>query len=33
MIWLPFGKLMHVSLVFAGRFVLGYNFSRKGAAT
>jgi nitrate reductase gamma subunit len=33
MIWLPFGKLMHVSLVFAGRFMLGYNFSRKGAAT
>jgi hypothetical protein len=33
MIWLPFGKLMHVSLAFAGRFVLGYNFSRKGAAT
>jgi hypothetical protein len=33
MIWLPFGKLMHVSFVFAGRFVLGYNFSRKGAAT
>lgn len=33
MIWLPFGKLMHVALVFAGRGVLGYNFSRKGAAT
>jgi hypothetical protein len=33
MIWLPFGKLMHVTLVFAGRFVLGYNFARKGAAT
>jgi len=33
MIWLPFGKLMHVALVFAGRGVLGYNFARKGAAT
>jgi len=33
MIWLPFGKLMHVALVFAGRGVLGYNFSRKGAVT
>jgi hypothetical protein len=33
MIWLPFGKLMHVALVFAGRGVMGYNFSRKGAAT
>ena len=33
MIWLPFGKLMHVALVFAGRGMLGYNFSRKGAAT
>jgi hypothetical protein len=33
MVWLPFGKLMHVALVFAGRGVLGYNFSRKGAAT
>jgi nitrate reductase gamma subunit len=33
MIWLPFGKLMHVALVFAGRGALGYNFSRKGAAT
>jgi hypothetical protein len=33
MIWLPFGKLMHVALVFAGRGVMGYNFARKGAAT
>ena len=33
MIWLPFGKLMHVALVFAGRGMLGYQFSRKGAAT
>jgi nitrate reductase gamma subunit len=33
MIWLPFGKLMHVGLVFAGRGMMGYNFSRKGAAT
>jgi len=33
MIWLPFGKLMHVALVFAGRGVMGFNFARKGAAT
>ncbi len=33
MIWLPFGKLMHVAFVFAGRAALGYQFSRKGAAT
>lgn len=33
MIWLPFGKLMHVALVFAGRATMGYNFARKGAAT
>jgi nitrate reductase gamma subunit len=33
MIWLPFGKLIHVAFVFAGRGVMGYNFSRKGAAT
>jgi hypothetical protein len=33
MIWLPFGKLMHVALVFAGRGMMGYNFARKGAAT
>lgn len=33
MIWLPFGKLMHVALVFASRGMMGYNFSRKGAAT
>jgi len=33
MIWLPFGKLMHVALVFAGRGVIGFNFARKGAAT
>jgi nitrate reductase gamma subunit len=33
MIWLPFGKLMHAGLVFAGRGAMGYNFSRKGAAT
>jgi nitrate reductase gamma subunit len=33
MIWLPFGKLMHIALAVAGRGVLGYNFSRKGAAT
>jgi nitrate reductase gamma subunit len=33
MIWLPFGKLMHAGLVFAGRGLMGMNFSRKGAAT
>ena len=33
MIWLPFGKLMHVALVFAGRGMMGFNFARKGAAT
>jgi nitrate reductase gamma subunit len=33
MIWLPFGKLMHVALVFASRGAMGYNFARKGAAT
>jgi nitrate reductase gamma subunit len=33
MIWLPFGKLMHVAFVFAGRGVMGFNFARKGAAT
>ena len=33
MIWLPFGKLMHAGLVFAGRGLMGANFSRKGAAT
>ena len=33
MVWLPFGKLMHVALVFAGRGVMGFNFARKGAAT
>jgi len=33
MIWLPFGKLMHSVLVFAGRGVMGANFARKGAAT
>jgi len=33
MIWLPFGKLMHSALVFAGRGVMGANFARKGAAT
>jgi hypothetical protein len=33
MIWLPFGKLMHIGLVFAGRGVMGFNFARKGAAT
>jgi nitrate reductase gamma subunit len=32
-IWLPFGKLMHAGLVFAGRGLMGMNFSRKGAAT
>ena len=33
MIWLPFGKLMHTVLVFAGRWTMGVNFARKGAAT
>ncbi len=33
LIWLPFGKLMHAGLVFAGRGLMGMNFSRKGAAT
>jgi nitrate reductase gamma subunit len=33
MIWLPFGKLMHGALVFAGRGMMGFNFARKGAAT
>ena len=33
MIWLPFGKLMHTVLVFAGRWTMGMNFARKGAAT
>jgi hypothetical protein len=33
MIWLPFGKLMHVVLVFASRGAMGVNFARKGAAT
>ncbi len=32
-IWLPFGKLAHAGLVFAGRGLMGMNFSRKGAAT
>jgi nitrate reductase gamma subunit len=32
-VWLPFGKLMHAGLVFAGRGLMGVNFSRKGAAT
>jgi hypothetical protein len=32
-IWLPFGKLMHAGLIFAGRGLMGMNFSRKGAAT
>ena len=33
MVWLPFGKLMHGALVFAGRWGMGMNFARKGAAT
>jgi len=33
MIWLPFGKLMHMLLVFAGRGAMGIDFARKGAAT
>lgn len=33
LIWLPFGKLMHAGLVFAGRGLMGMKFSRKGAAT
>jgi nitrate reductase gamma subunit len=33
LIWLPFGKLMHGVLVFAGRGAMGVNFTRKGAAT
>jgi nitrate reductase gamma subunit len=32
-IWLPFGKLMHAAMIFAGRGLMGINFSRKGAAT
>jgi len=32
-VWLPFGKLMHAGVVFAGRGLMGINFSRKGAAT
>jgi nitrate reductase gamma subunit len=32
-VWLPFGKLMHAGVVFAGRGLMGMNFSRKGAAT
>lgn len=33
MIWLPFGKLAHVVLVFTGRAAQGARFARKGAAT
>jgi nitrate reductase gamma subunit len=33
MIWLPFGKLMHMILVFASRGAMGMDFARKGAAT
>ncbi len=33
MIWLPFGKLMHTVLVIVGRWIMGMNFARKGAAT
>lgn len=33
LIWLPFGKLMHLLLVFAGRGAMGARFARKGAAT
>lgn len=33
MVWLPFGKLAHVVLVFTGRAAQGARFSRKGAAT
>lgn len=32
MIWLPFGKLMHMVLMFASRGVTGMLFLRKGAA-
>lgn len=33
LVWLPFGKLMHAGLIFAGRGLMGMKFSRKGAAT
>lgn len=33
LVWLPFGKLMHGLLVFAGRGAMGVTFARKGAAT
>jgi nitrate reductase gamma subunit len=33
MIWLPFGKLLHMKLAFFSRAAMGMNFSRKGAAT
>jgi nitrate reductase gamma subunit len=33
MVWLPFGKLLHVKLAFFGRAAMGMNFARKGAAT
>jgi nitrate reductase gamma subunit len=33
MVWLPFGKLLHVKLAFFSRAAMGMNFARKGAAT
>lgn len=32
LVWLPFGKLAHVALVFVSRWRTGVDFARKGAA-
>ena len=32
LIWLPFGKLMHMFLVFVSRGTTGAAFTRKGAS-
>lgn len=32
LVWLPFGKLAHVALIFVSRATLGARFARKGAA-
>lgn len=32
LVWLPFGKLAHVALVFVSRWRTGMDFARKGAA-
>lgn len=32
LVWLPFGKLAHVALVFVSRWRTGVDFTRKGAA-